>query len=362
MTSLTFTYAGSLKQFTMTRRKKDGIDRARRRFLRLLIAVTLVWNAPLFSGGKIIIAHRAASGYLPEHTLPAVALAFALGADYIEQDVVMTKDNRVIVLHDTRLETTTNIADIFPGRAKADGHFYAIDFTLAEIKKLNASERISLKTGQQVFSGRFPAHQSRFYVPTLREEIELIQGLNRTFGKNVGIYVEVKAPAWHQKQGKDLTAKTLEILREYGYDNAQSACFIQCFEPATLKRLRFELKTALPLIQLIGENSWNVSETDYRKLQTPEGLKKIAAYADGIGPWFKHIVTGVNANNQPQISDLVANAHAVGLLVHPYTFRADQLPMQVNSYRTFVRLFLFRIGVDGLFTDHTDLTRAAFDE
>ncbi len=352
-----------LKQFSILRKKRIRRNDIRRHLqLVFLMIIVVVPSNSLFSGDKIIIAHRGASGYLPEHTLAAATLAYAQGADYIEQDVVMTKDDRVIVLHDIHLETTTNVAEVFPGRARDDGRFYAIDFTLAEIRQLKAVERINRKTGQPVFPGRFPANQSRFFVPTLNEEIELIRGLNKVFNKNVGIYVEIKAPAWHQEEGKDLTRKTLDILYEYGYNDAQSTCFIQCFDPATLKRLRFELKTALPLIQLIGENSWNLSSADYTVLQTSEGLKEIAAYANGIGPWLKHIVTGVDADNQPQISDLVTNAQSLDLLVHPYTFRADQLPKHISSYEAFVRLFAFRIGVDGLFTDYVDLTRAAFND
>ena len=134
----------------------------------------------------IIIAHRGASGYLPEHTLAAKALAYCQGADYLEQDVVLTRDDHPVVLHDIHLDTVTNVADVFPDRQRADGRFYAIDFTLAELRQLKASERIDLNTGQAVYPNRFPVGSAAFGVPTLAEEIELVQGLNKTLGRQVG--------------------------------------------------------------------------------------------------------------------------------------------------------------------------------
>jgi glycerophosphoryl diester phosphodiesterase len=129
---------------------------------------------------KNVIAHRGASGYLPEHTLEAVAMAYAMGADYLEQDVVLTKDDHAIVLHDIHLEAVTNVAQVFPRRARSDGRYYAIDFTLAEIKALQVHERIALPAGAAVYPKRFPVGWSRFEIPTLEEEITLVQGLNKS--------------------------------------------------------------------------------------------------------------------------------------------------------------------------------------
>ncbi len=303
---------------------------------------------------KIVIAHRGASGYLPEHTLEAAAMAYAMGADYIEQDVVLTKDDHAIVLHDIHLETVTNAAQVFPKRARADGRYYAIDFTLAEIKALQVHERISLPAGAAVFPRRFPVGWSRFEIPTLEEEIMLVQGLNKSTGREVGIYVELKAPAWHTREGKDLAKIVLDILDRHGYRDQQARAFIQCFDPATLKRLKFELKVTLPLVQLLGENSWNEAATDYERLRTPAGLAEIAAYARGIGPWLPHLVYGKDENGKLKTSSLVREAHAVGLLVHPYTFRADELPGVFASFEEMLRLFFFDINVDGVFTDFPD--------
>lgn len=149
---------------------------------------------------KMVIAHRGASGYLPEHTLPAKAMAYAQGADYLEQDLVMTKDDRLVVLHDHYLDRVTDVAQRFPQRARKDGRFYAIDFTLDEIKSLKFTEGFEPKNGKnvQTYPGRFPMGKSDFRIHTFEEEIEFVQGLNHSTGKNIGIYPEIKAPWFHQ--------------------------------------------------------------------------------------------------------------------------------------------------------------------
>ena len=162
-------------------------------FLLLLIYTSVSIGQP----SKIVIAHRGASGYLPEHTLVSIALAHGMGAHYIEQDIVLSKDDQPIVLHDISLQAVTNVADIFPGRARTDGKYYAIDFDLAEIKRLKVIERIDVEKNTVIYPTRFPSYQSAFQIPTLSEEIELIQGLNHSTGKSVGLYVEIKEPEWH---------------------------------------------------------------------------------------------------------------------------------------------------------------------
>ena len=166
---------------------------------------------------KTVIAHRGASGYLPEHTLAAKALAHGMGADFIEQDVVLTADDEAIVLHDIHLDTVTNVASQFPDRARPDGYFYAIDFSLEEIRRLKVHERVSRETRQAVYPQRFPDRHSIFRVPTLAEEIQLIQGLNKSTGRCAGIFPEIKSPAWHQSEGKDISRIVLEILARHGY-------------------------------------------------------------------------------------------------------------------------------------------------
>lgn len=302
----------------------------------------------------IVIAHRGASGYLPEHTLAAKGLAHGMGADYIEQDVVLTADDHPIVLHDIHLDTVTDVAQRFPRRARADGRFYAIDFTLAEIKQLRVQERIDLKTGLVVFPRRFPVGTTGLCVPTLAEEIQLVQGLNKSTGRSAGICPEIKSPAWHRRQGKDISRIVLEMLARFGYQDRDDLVYVQCFDAEETKRLRTEFKTKLKLVQLIGENDWSESETDFEQLRTGAGLKEVAAYADGIGPSLQHIVTGRDDTGELTITSLVDDAHAAGLEVHPYTFRADDLPEFSDDFDRLLRLFVEQIRVDGLFTDFPD--------
>ena len=331
-------------------------------FVLILSLVFCCMHALNASESKLVIAHRGASGYLPEHTLAAKALAYAQGADYIEQDVVVTRDDRAIVLHDIHLDTTTNVAELFPNRKRDDGRYYAIDFTLAEIKQLTAMERINPKSGRPVFEKRFPQGKSSFQVPTLEEEIELIQGLNHSSGKHIGIYPEIKDPAWHHQHDKDISVIVLDILNHYGYKDKTDAVFLQCFDAKELKRVRFELNSRLKLIQLIGDNDWGIADTDYDELRTVKGLKEVATYADGIGPSIGHVITGVDREKQLQTTPLVVDAKEVGLLIHPYTFRADLMPPFVQDYKTLVSFFYHKLQVDGLFTDFPDLTVQARDQ
>ena len=281
-----------------------------------------------------------------------------MGADYLEQDVVLTKDAVPIVLHDIRLDDTTDVAAVFPGRRRGDGHFYAIDFTLDEIRQLRAHERRdSGPRNDAVFPGRFPVGPGLSGVPTLAEEIRLIEGLNRSRGMRTGLYIELKAPQFHHTAGMDIAAAVLDVLREAGLDAARDRVYLQCFDPPTLRYLRDTLQTSLPLIQLIGDNSWGEDGgTDYDRLRTDEGLADIAAYADGIGPWIMHIYKGRNAAGEAEVTDLVTRAHRANLLVHPFTFRRDALPPDIDSYRDLLALFIGQLGVDGVFTDFPDLT------
>lgn len=298
----------------------------------------------------LVIAHRGASGVLPEHTLEAVAFAYAQGADYIEQDVVLTKDGVPVVLHDIHLDSVTDVADVFPHKARSDGRFYAIDFQLTEIRQLRVSERFDPENGERIFSNRFPAGKGIFRVPTLAEELDLIQGLNTTTGRNVGIYPEIKSPAFHRSEGQDISSVALAVLNKYGYDSRDDPCFVQCFDASETRRLRDELQTQLRLVQLIGENEWNESDTDYDHLTTVEGVKEIAAYADGIGPWLPQLVEVDAGRARP--NNLVSDAHCNGLQVHPYTLRRDDLPEWADSYASLVRFCADALKVDGFFTDH----------
>jgi glycerophosphoryl diester phosphodiesterase len=176
---------------------------------------------------KVVVAHRGASGYLPEHTLEAKAMAYAMGADYIEQDVVMTKDDELIVIHDITLDRTTDVAEKFPGRARADGRHYAIDFTLAEIRTLALSEGAYMVNGerQQGLQRAFPMGKSIFRIATLAEELELIQGLNVSTGRDIGIYPEIKSPEFHLAEGKDLGRAVVRRSRLTATRSKERKCF-----------------------------------------------------------------------------------------------------------------------------------------
>ena len=310
----------------------------RQSFTRLSSALILTVLALSVHGAeKVVIAHRGASGYLPEHTLEAYALAYGMGADYIEQDLVMTKDKRFIALHDIHLERTTDVEQRFPKRHRDDGRWYAADFTLAEIKTLFVHERLDK---------RFPVGKSSFRVPTMEEAVELIQGLNQSTGKNVGIYPELKGPTFHREAGFDVEQALLELLARYGYDGPNAKVYIQCFEADSLKRIRHELKSDLPLIQLISNHKIQAEQ------RTEVGLKAVAEYANGVGP-SKNIVAKTPA--------FVSWAHELGLAVHPYTMRDDDLPGEFESPEEELSQFLTAYGVDGFFTDFPDTGRKFLD-
>lgn len=326
--------------------------------------------APSNSNDKIVIAHRGASGYLPEHTLESKALAFAQGADYLEQDLVMTKDDRLIVLHDHFLDRLTDVAQTFPDRHRDDGRFYAIDFTLEEIKSLQFTEGFEVKNGAktQIYPKRFPMGKSAFRIHTFEEEIEFIQGLNYSMNRNVGLYPEIKAPWFHKQEGKDITVKTLEILKSYGYISKNDKIFLQIFDFHELKRIKTELfphfNMDLKLIQLIAYTDWRETyeltsngswkNYDYSWMFTPDGIEELSRYADGIGPDYHMVIDPNSIRDKISFSDFSKYAKAKNLLVHPYTVRADALPQYAENIDELFRILFILAGVDGLFTDFPD--------
>lgn len=320
----------------------------------LLLACFVITSCAHPFKDKVIIAHRGASGYLPEHTLEAVAMAHAFNPDFIEPDIVITKDNRAIILHDIHLEGNTNVEDIYPKKKRADGRWYPVDFTLKQIKKLKVHERAKGK--KTAFAKRFPYGKSSFEVPTLEEYIELVQGLNLSRKKNIGIYPEIKAPAFHKKNGKDALGIVMKILTEYGYNTPGAPIFLQCFDPDMLLdfKKRFP-KSPIKLVQLIAHDSWGESKHSYGKMMTPEGIKKIATYADGIGPWFPFILKPSEDKKSYNETMLVEWAHDAGLVVHPYTLRDDSLPPFAGDTKSFLNM-LFKAKVDGIFTDFPETT------
>jgi glycerophosphoryl diester phosphodiesterase len=302
----------------------------------------------------VVIAHRGASGYLPEHTLEAKALAYGMGADYLEQDVVASRDDELLVLHDIHLDTVTDVAERFSGRAREDGRFYARDFDLAELRTLNVHERRTADGITAVFPGRFPTAEGRFSLATLAEEITMIQGLNKATGRSVGIYPEVKSPAFHAGEGVDLSQLLLNLLREFGYTDKAAPVFVQCFDAKEVARLRNDLGCRLKLVQLIGENDWAESDTDYDALQTTAGLQQLATVADAIGPWAAQLYTIAEIDGQAVSTGLASRAHAAGLSVHPYTFRADALLPGFANFAEMIEWFAGTLSIDGLFTDFPD--------
>lgn len=341
----------------------------------------------------LVIGHRGASGELPEHTLEAYKLAIDSGADFIEPDLVSTKDGVLIARHEPILGGTTDVASRpeFASR-KRDGvidgvlykdEFFASDFTLAEIKTLRAIMPQGYRT--QAFNGVFQ-------IPTLEEVINLVKQAEKDTGKKIGIYPETKHPTYHDNLGLSLEEPLLATLQKTGFTDP-SRVFIQSFEVSNLKELN--TKTNLPLVQLL--DAYDVDYTTgnllyqdeyarpydftvkgdtrtYGDLQTPQGLAEIATYADGIGPWKRMIVSvkNVDANNDGKPDDLnndgvindadrvtlaptslVTDAHALGLQVHPYTFRNEGRFLASNYNGDPAKEFeqFINLGVDAYFTD-----------
>ncbi|MEO8224650.1 MAG: glycerophosphodiester phosphodiesterase [Gammaproteobacteria bacterium] len=283
-----------------------------------------------------VIAHRGASGYLPEHTLAAKAMAHAMGADFLEQDVIGTRDGELIVFHDLHLDQLTDVADCFHGRSRPDGLHYCIDFTLAELRTLCVTERRRKGTDKARFPHRFPVNTGSFRIHTLAEELEFIAGLNHSTGRKAGVYAEIKDPEWHARHALPLGDRVVETLAAFGYRNADDGFFVQCFDPEELRRVRAKFGAAVPLIQLLDDGA----------PVTLEALSAVAAYAQGLGPAISSLWPDTG---------LVPRARSLGLLVHPYTFRADELPAGFGSPAELLNVLFGTLQVDGVFTDFPDL-------
>ncbi|HWN41895.1 MAG TPA: glycerophosphodiester phosphodiesterase [Thermoanaerobaculia bacterium] len=293
----------------------------------------------------LVIAHRGASGYRPEHTLAAYELAIEMGADFIEPDLVITRDGVLIARHENDISGTTDVIDgpKFRSRRRTkwiDGRevtgWFTEDFTLAEIKPLRARERLEFR------DRRF---NDMFEIPTFQEILDLARR------RNVGVYPETKLPSYFRSIGLPLEEPMVEALHAAGFQGRDAAVFLQSFEADSLKLLK--TMTDLRRIQLLDDHR------TYHELATPEGLAEIAAYADGIGPNKRLIVpVGPDGRLLPPTS-LVEDAHRAGLLVHPWTFRSDPVflaPDYEGDAAREVEQFL-ELGVDGLFSDFPDLAR-----
>jgi len=339
-----------------------------------------------------VIGHRGAHGYLPAHTLEGYALAIELGADFIEPDLVSTKDGRLIARHEPNMIATTDVATRpeFASRRRtavidgaADEGFFASDFTLAEIKRLRAVQDFAERPQQ--FNGKFE-------IPTLEEIIDLAKRKSKEKDRPIGIYPEVKHSTYHKSIGLPIERRLVAILSAAGWNHRDAPVIIQSFEQSNLKELR--KLTPLRLIQLIDANDvnpdgsldftapfdrpfdWTASgdprllARTFGFLTTDEGLREVKTYADGIGPWKRYIVSTVAANlpgpgeaslKLLPAGDLIERAHKLGLFVHTWTFRNEQRRLvsdyagnPVNEYLQF-----YRLGIDGLFSDFADTAVAA---
>lgn len=341
----------------------------------------------------LVLGHRGATGYLPEHTLASYALAIEQGADYIEPDLVATKDGVLIARHEVDITDTTDVSTHpeFAARRTTktiDGitstGWFADDFTLAEIRTLRAVQRLGFRPQQ---------YNGLYRIPTFAEVVQLAQAARRFKGRDVGVYPETKHPTYHQSVGLPLERRVVDVLERHGWNRRNAPVFIQSFEVANLKQLN--RMTPVRLVQLIDANdvrldgsidSDNYGPYDfvvagdrrtYADLVTPAGLAEIATYADGLGPWKRYIIGGkaTDANNDGRADDVngdgtvndadrtvtgptsvLRDAHAAGLFVHAYTWRnearyllADYGDDPVQEYVHF-----YCLGVDGVFSDNPD--------
>lgn len=327
-------------------------------------------------GRPIVIGHRGASGYRPEHTLESYRLAIRLGADYIEPDLVSTRDGVLVARHENEISGTTDVATRpeFAGRrtTKVIGGvhvsgWFTEDFTIAEIRTLRAMERLpEVRPQNTIFDGRFP-------IPTLQEIIDLAAAESRRLNRRIGIYPETKNPGYFASIGLALEEPLIDVLHRNGLRDGRHAVFIQSFETANLQQL--SRLTELPLIQLLDDTGRPYDFTvsgdprTYADLATPAGLSWISRYAQGVGP-AKELLIPVDAAGRLQApSPVVEDAHRCGLLVHAWTFRAENrfLPLDARigtaedargDITAEYELYL-RLGVDGVFSDQPDTAVAA---
>lgn len=370
--------------------------------LALLAVPALAQTAPTLSGQKpLVIAHRGASGTLPEHTLEGYKLAIQQGADFIEPDLVSTRDGVLIVRHEPMLSGTTDVSERpeFAARKtkrKIDGveteDWFANDFTLAEIKTLKA---------KQAFADRDQSHNGKYEIPTFQQVIDLAKSESVRVGRTIGIYPETKHPTYHAALGLAFEDKLIDMLKAAGWTDKSAPVFIQSFETGNLKYLR--PKTQLRLIQLVDgdgvDNDGKVSlaapydrpydfavlgdARTFQDMLSPAGLKEIATYADGVGPWKPYLIgtkPELGADGKPRDvngdgviderdrtaiapTSVVKDAHAAGLAVHTWTFRSEPKRIAATykgdpaaEYKAF-----FALGVDGLFSDFPEQAVKARD-
>ena len=322
--------------------------------------------------GPLVIGHRGAAGYRPEHTLASYELAARMGADYIEPDLVSTKDGVLVARHENDITATTDVASHpeFANRKTTkvvDGNtitgWFTEDFTLAELKTLRAKERLpGVRQRNTIYDGRFQ-------IPTFQEVIDLSKRLSRELDRPIGIYPETKHPSYFRSIGLPLEPKLVAALNHNGLNHHGAHVFVQSFEVSNLKALDSQLR--VPLVQLLDARNLRPADfvlsgdpRTYGDLATPAGLREISKYADGVGPSKDYIVPRDATGASLTPTSFISDAHAAGLVVHPYTFRNENqfLPLELrssadpNAYGNAIAEDeqFFDLGVDGIFTDNAD--------
>ena len=310
----------------------------------------------------LIIAHRGASGDRPEHTLAAYELAIEQGADFIEPDLVVTKDLQLVARHESELSGTTDVAsrEEFEYRRRTkniEGRqvagWFTEDFTLAELRTLRARERVpGTRPANAAFNGLYQ-------IPTFAEIVQLVRAKEAETGRTIGIYPELKHPTTLlEQEGIDMVDLMVRELRNLGLDSADAPVFVQIFEVRPLQRLNQRVDTRLVLLMSPEGGPYDEPAMRWSEMMTPTGLAEIAAYADGIGPWLGYVLDPASM----EATSLVADAHAAGLLVHPWTLRKENgfLPQALQSgggpaaegqYQMLWRAAIAS-GADGFFTDN----------
>ncbi len=326
----------------------------------LLTALLLQLTPALGPAAPLVIAHRGASGLLPEHTLAAYERAIDQGADFIEPDLVVSRDGYLIARHENEIGGTTDVAQKFPERKRhqvIDGKdhqgWFSEDFSLAELKTLRATQRLSFRN--QSFNGRYA-------IPTFQEILDLVARKQTETGREIGIYPETKHPSHFRSLNLAIEPRLLTHLRNRGLDRADAPVFIQSFEVNNLQWL--QRMSPVKRIQLIDDVGFPADSMgtamSYASMVTPAGLRRIQSYASGIGPYKRWIVPEVNGHLQAP-TQLIQQAHALGLQVHPFTFRSDPeyLPADYKGQIAAEYQQFFELGVDGVFSDFTHDALAA---
>jgi glycerophosphoryl diester phosphodiesterase len=325
--------------------------------------------------GPLVVGHRGASGYRPEHTLASYELAARLGADFIEPDLVSTKDGVLVARHEPEIGGTTDVASRpeFASRKRTvslDGvtvtGWFTHDFTLAELKTLRAVERIpQLRQHNTLYNGRFA-------VPTFQEVLDLRKRLSRELDREIGVFPETKHPTYFRGLGLELEAPLVRALRRNGLDRPDAEVFVQSFEAKNLLALRSEYKLRAPLVFLTGATGGPFGDDrTYAEYLTPAGLRGLARTINGLGPDKSQVIPRLADDTLGTPTSLVRDAHAAGLKVIPYTFRAENqfLPADLRvgtdpaAYGRAIdeQVTYLRTGLDGLFTDQPDIGVLARD-